>query len=88
MKKFVIMLLIVFLLLGGAVGYLLAKREAGDSGEPVALYDPENVVAAEPAETTETPETPADSETEEEEPEPQPEPAPASSPLPPAPVFP
>ena len=57
MKKFVIILLIVCLLLGGTVGYFLAREEAKGSGEPVALYDPENVIAAEPSQTPETPET-------------------------------
>lgn len=58
MKKFVIILLIVCLLVGGAVGYLLARQDAGGSGEPVALYDPENITAEEPSETPEAPETP------------------------------
>ena len=43
MKKFVWILLALCLLLGCVVGYAASKNGAKDQGEPVALYDPENV---------------------------------------------
>ncbi|MBR0208487.1 MAG: peptidylprolyl isomerase [Oscillospiraceae bacterium] len=48
MKKFVFILLIVCLILGVAVGYVVAKNGANGSGEPVSLTDPEGASAAEP----------------------------------------
>ena len=48
MKKFVILLLVACLLLGCGVGYFAAKNAPQDQGEPVALYDPENVTEPEP----------------------------------------
>ena len=56
MKKFILILLAVCLLLGCVIGYAVSKNGAKGSGEPVALYDPEDVPAAQ-AET----ETPAPS---------------------------
>lgn len=47
MKKFVVILLVACLALGGAVAYFGSRTDAGDPGEPVALYDPENVSAPE-----------------------------------------
>lgn len=46
MKKFILILLAVCLLLGCVIGYAVSKNGAKGSGEPVALYDPENVPAA------------------------------------------
>ena len=46
MKKFILILLAVCLLLGCGIGYAVSKDGAKGSGEPVALYDPENVPAA------------------------------------------
>jgi hypothetical protein len=66
MKKFILILLAVCLLLGCVVGYLVSKNGPGGLGEPVALYDPENVAPAQDgkAETAAAPaasaETPAD----------------------------
>ena len=58
MKKFVIILLALCLVLGCAVGYFFAKDGNPGSGEPVALYDPENV-APETAEEAAAPEADA-----------------------------
>ena len=46
MKKFILILLAVCLLLGCVIGYAVSKNGAKGSGEPVALYDPEDVPAA------------------------------------------
>ena len=58
MKKFVIILLALCLVLGCAVGYFFAKDGNPGSGEPVALYDPENL-APETAEEAAAPEADA-----------------------------
>ena len=60
MKKFILILLAVCLLLGCGIGYAVSKDGAKGSGEPVALYDPENVPAA--AAETEAPAPDADGE--------------------------
>ena len=60
MKKFVWILLALCLVLGCVVGYVAAQGAAKDEGEPVALYDPENVAAAE--ETPAAEPAPADGE--------------------------
>jgi hypothetical protein len=52
MKKFVWILLALCLLLGCVVGYAAAKNGAKNQGEPVALYDPENVTDPEPVVVT------------------------------------
>ena len=46
MKKFIFISLAVCLLLGCVIGYAVSKNGAKGSGEPVALYDPEDVPAA------------------------------------------
>ena len=55
MKRFVIILLIACLLLGCGVGFLVAREGAKDPGEPVALYDPENIAEPELPEESEAP---------------------------------
>ena len=61
MKKFVVILLIACLVLGGIVVYAATKNGGGNSGEPIALYDPENVSAPEAApEDAAAPETAAE----------------------------
>ena len=57
MKRFVVILLIVVLLLGCGVGYLVARDGEKDPGEPVALYDPENIAEPELPEESEEPES-------------------------------
>ena len=47
MKKFVLILLAACLLLGCVVGYAASNNDAKGSGEPVALYDPENITSPE-----------------------------------------
>lgn len=47
MKKFVLILLAVCLLLGCIIGYTASKNGAEGDGEPVTLYDPENVTSQE-----------------------------------------
>lgn len=56
MKKFVIILLAACLLLGCGIGYFSARSASQGSGEPVALYDPENVAAPEISQTPAAPE--------------------------------
>ena len=57
MKKFVWILLALCLVLGCIVGYTVSKNNAKDLGEPVALYDPENIAEPElPEESAEAPE--------------------------------
>ena len=66
MKKFILILLAVCLLLGCVIGYAVSKNGAKGSGEPVALYDPENVPAAQAE--TETADPAAETAPDESEP--------------------
>ena len=66
MKKFVLILLVVCLLLGCVIGFVVSKNSAKDAGEPVALYDPENVSA--PAESAEGEQAASPEQTESAEP--------------------
>ncbi len=54
MKRFVIILLALCLILGCVLGLAAARKGAGGSGEPVALYDPENVATPGDADAPET----------------------------------
>ena len=65
MKKFVILLLAACLLLGCGVGYYSAVNGRKNAGEPVALYDPENLPAPESS-AAPAAETPAAGEPAEE----------------------
>ncbi len=66
MKKFVWILLALCLVLGCIVGYTVSKNNAKDLGEPVALYDPENIAEPElPEESAEAPDGEAASDGEE-----------------------